>query len=281
MVVFWFQVGELTAKSVLLFALVFAEGLILDALCSRFGIVGNKTHFPLILFVLLSALALPALSVAHLVYGGIWLAAFFLAFRSGEFPSRSKYYVIYFGVLLGLAQVVDSSSVLFLLPVFLLFIQTGVRSMRDFVLGILYFGMVVLAYIGLLYVAELEGNIVDLIPKFAVDYHAFDSIVVFLISPLVLFLLMHHWIKIGTYNFRYPNQSKILNFTLLIQWVIASLIILVSADPSFMLYLVMPVSVMLSFAMSYNTTKVFMNAAFFSLLVVCVGALFMYRILFL
>ena len=81
-------------------ALLLAEGLLLNYLCFRFGILGINTNLPLVLFCTLTALVLPQLSMGGIIYGAVFLGALFLAFESKEHPKLSSSYMIYFGLFL-------------------------------------------------------------------------------------------------------------------------------------------------------------------------------------
>ncbi len=273
--------GDYSTQSLIKFGLLLSQGLILNYLCFRFGVLGQNSSLPLVLFSILSVLIAPLLSLGDLVYGVIWLAAFFFAFESGENPHKSRNYIIYFGVLLGVAQTINNISVLLLIPVFMLFIQTGARSLRDFVLSISYFVMVVMSFVGVLYVMELQDKLFQLIPQLTFDYSTFNNIMIKLLLPFVFASLVVHYLKLNGYKFRYPNQTKILNYTMLIQLAIAVALILLTADANFLIYFVMPVVVVLSFMFLYTSKSIFSNAAFLSLICIALASLWMYKILIL
>jgi hypothetical protein len=273
--------GDFSTEIIINFSVLFLQGVILNYLCFRFGILGQNSSIPLVLFSIFSVLIAPQLSLGDLVYGIIWLAAFFLAFESGENPTKSRNYIIYFGILLGIAQTINNISVLLLLPVFILFIQTGARSALDFVLGISYFIMVVLSFMGVLFVMELEDKLINLIPQLTFDYSIFNNMLIKLFLPYVIASLIVHFLKLNGYRFRYPNRSKILNYTMLIQLGVAIALILFTAEASFLIYFMMPAVVILSFTFLYTSKSTFSNAAFLSFICIALGSLWLYKILIL
>jgi hypothetical protein len=201
--------------------LLLVEGLLLNYLCFRFGILGMRTNLPLVIFCTLGVLVVPQISLGDLIYGAVFLGAFFLAFESSEHQELSGAYMIYFGVLLGVAQSVNAISILLMPPVFVLFMQAGRRRPRHFILSIIYFLMVSAAYAGLLFVMELEHKIVQLIPVLTFDYSVFNSILFKLTVPFIVGSLIVHFLSLGRYSFRYPNKSKIVNYTMLFQLILS------------------------------------------------------------
>ena len=157
--VFLFLQGEFNLNLVIKYGLILCSGILMNALCSRFDILGKKTSLPLVIFCLLSVFLIPNLSYADLVYCAVWLVVFFLAFNRGESQSKSINYMIYLGITLGIAQTVENTSVLLLVPTFILFSQTGPINARAYVTCFLYFFMVLLGYSGILYVMELDENL--------------------------------------------------------------------------------------------------------------------------
>lgn len=260
---------------------ILAEGILLNYLCYRFSILGIKTNLPLVLFCTLAALVIPQLATGHLIYGAVFLGALFLAFESREIPELSSSYMIYFGVLLGIAQTISNISVLLMLPVFILFAQAGTRTPRHYVLSVIYFFMVLLSYSGLLFVMELEDNIWELIPSLSFDYTVFNTILIKLTVPYILISLVVHFITLGSYRFRYPNKSNILNYTMLIQLVGSALLILLTAELEILTYAIMAASILLSFAFGYKQKNTFVNASFASLICICIMSLFLFKILIL
>jgi hypothetical protein len=261
--------------------LVLIEGLVLDYFCFKNGILGQKTHMPLVVFSVLSVLLMPALAFGDLVYGAVCLSAFFLAFEAGNNPEKAPTLMMLFGVLLGIAQAVSNISILLMLPFFVLFRRTGIREPRSFILSIVYFLMVVFSYLGLLFVMELSPQMRSLIPSLSVDYSVFNTILFKFFVPYALLCIVIHFLGINSYLFRYPNKSKILNYTMLIQAAIAVALILLTAEMNLMIYVLMSSTVLLSFAFVYNRSSVFVNAAFASLVAIAFGALYLYKILIL
>jgi hypothetical protein len=278
---YWFLVGESTLSYFFKFTLLIGEGFLLNYFCYRHSILGKPTNLPLVMFTVLAVLIMPELSYADLIYGAVWLGAFFLAFESREHPEKSTSYVIYVGVLLGIAQSVSSISVFLLIPIFILFIQTGIHSSRSFLLAGLYFIMVQIAYIGIVYVMELEHRIGMLVPAVAFDYSVFNTILNKLVVPFVIVSLIIHFLSLNSYKFRYPNKSIILNFTILIQLVSAVILMMLTAEVNLYIYVIMASALLLSFGFLYASGRIFVNAAFASLMCIAVMSLYLYKILIL
>jgi hypothetical protein len=233
------------------------------------------------MYTILVVLILPELSFADLIYGLVWLGSFFLAFEGRENSERSTSYAIYVGVLLGVAQAFSSISIFLFIPIFILFIQTGTGSARSFMLMGLYFIMVLVAYVGIVYVMELEHRVALLLPDVAFDYSVFNTILNKLLLPFVVVSLVVHFLSLNTYQFRYPNKSKILNLTILIQLVSAVLLMILTAEANLFIYAIMASSLLLSFGFGYSRGKVFVSAAFASLICIAVMSLYLYKILIL
>ena len=278
---FWFFLHAGDVSLFVKYILLLAEGILLNYFCFRFGIIGQKTQLPLVLFSILSVLIVPDLSFSDLIYGTVWLGAFFLTFEGRENPEKAVHYMVYFGILLGIAQAVNNISILLIIPVFILFIQNGTRSPRGFFLSLMYFVMVVLAYTGVLYVMEITDKIWDLIPSLSMDYTVFNSVLIKMFLPFIVILTVAHFLGLNSYKFRYPNKSKILNYTMLIQLGISVLLILITAELNLLIYAVMAMSIILSFMFSYKSDNVFLNAAFASLICIAACTIYLYKILIL
>ncbi len=261
--------------------LILIEGLALDYFCFKNGILGQKSHLPLVIFSVLSVLLMPSLAFSDLIYGAVCLSAFFLAFEAGNNQEKSATLMILFGVLLGIAQAVSNISILLMLPFFVLFIRNGIREVRSFILSIVYFLMVVFSYLGLLFVMELSPKMQSLAPSLSLDYSVFNTILVKLFVPYVALCIVVHFLNINSYQFRFPNKSKILNYTMFVQAAIAVALIILTADMNLMIYVIMSSTILLSFAFAYKKTSIFVNAAFASLLTIAFMALYLYRILIL
>jgi hypothetical protein len=278
---FWFFLHPTDTSLFIKFLLLLGEGILLNYFCFRFGIIGQQTQLPLVLFSILSVLIVPDLSYSDLIYGAVWLGAFFLAFEGRENPEKSVNYMVYFGILLGIAQTVNNISILLIIPVFILFIQNGTQSPKGFLLSLMYFFMVVGAYIGVLYVMEITDKIWDLVPSLSFDYSVFNSVLIKLFLPLIALLVLFHFLGLNSYQFRYPNKSKILNYTMLIQLGISMILILVTAELNLLIYAVMALSILLSFMFSYKSSNVFLNAVFASIICIAASSLYLYKILIL
>lgn len=278
---YWFLVGESTLSYSFKLMLLMGEGFLLNYFCYRYSILGKPTNLPLVMFAVLTVLIMPELSYADLIYGAVWLGAFFFAFEGKEHPERSTNYAIYVGVLLGIAQAVSSISVFLLIPIFILFIQTGIHSSRSFLLAGLYFSMVQIAYIGIVYVMELEHRIGMLLPAVAFDYSVFNTILNKLVVPFVIVSLVVHFFSLNSYKFRYPNKSIILNVTILIQLVSGVILMMLTAEVNLYIYVIMAAALLLSYGFLYASGRVFVNAAFASLICIAVMSLYLYGILIL
>ncbi len=278
---YWYVVGESTGSYFFKYILLIGEGFLLNYFCYRYSILGKATNLPLVMFAVLSSLIMPELSYADLIYGAVCLGAFFFAFEGREHPERSTSYVIYVGVLLGIAQAVSSISIFLFIPIFILFIQTGIHSSRSFLLMATYFIMVQVAYIGIVYVMELEHRIAMLIPDVALDYSVFNTILNKLVVPFIVVSLVVHFLSLNSYKFRYPNKSIILNFTILIQLITAVLIVIFTAEIDLYIYAIMASALLLSYGFVYASGRVFVNAAFASLICIAVMSLYLYKILIL
>ena len=262
-------------------ALLFLEGLFLNYICFRFKILGQKSSVPIVLFTICSVLIMPSLSVADIIYGAVWLGSAFLAFEARDNETQNTNYMILLGILLGLAQTINNISIVLTLPIFILFIQTGSRSTRGFILSLIYMAMVLFSYVGILYVMELEYKIPTLLPTLSVDHSVFDTILIKLFVPSIVIGLIIHLFSINNYAFRYPNKTKILNFTMLIQLVMSLLLIAITAQLSLLIYAVMASTILLSYGFVYKQKNTFVNAAFVSILCIALCSLYLHRILIL
>lgn len=276
-----FVVGDNNMGTISKLILLLVEGLLLNYLCFRFGILGMRTNLPLVIFCTLGVLVVPQISLGDLIYGAVFLGAFFLAFESSEHQELSGAYMIYFGVLLGVAQSVNAISILLMPPVFVLFMQAGRRRPRHFILSVIYFLMVSAAYAGLLFVMELEHKIVQLIPVLTFDYSVFNSILFKLTVPFIVGSLIVHFLSLGRYSFRYPNKSKIVNYTMLFQLILSVFLVLLTAELDILVYTIMAASVLLSFAFGYGQQNFFVNASFVAIICICLVSLYFFEILIL
>ena len=262
-------------------ALLFLEGLFLNYICFRFKIIGQKSSVPIVLFTICSVLIMPSLSVADIIYGAVWLGSAFLAFEARDNEIQNINYMILLGILLGVAQTINNISIVLTLPIFILFIQTGSRSTRGFILSLIYMAMVLFSYVGILYVMELEYKIPTLLPTLSVDYSVFDTILIKLFVPSIVIGLIIHLFSINNYAFRYPNKTKILNFTMLIQLIMSLLLIFITAQLSLLIYAVMASTILLSYGFVYKQKNTFVNAVFVSILCIALCSLYLHRILIL
>jgi len=259
--------------------ILLAEGFVLNYLCYRYKLIGVSTNLLSPVFVLLSALIVPELSYLHLIYGLIYLGAFFLAYESREHSKRSSSYLIYIGVLIGIAQILSNFSVFLLVPIYVLFIQSGPRRVRDFLLSVLYFFMIIVCYLGVLFIIDLSEKSTELIPVFTFSLEQVLASWSLILIPYVLVLATVHFLMLNTYPFRYPNKSKITNYTMLLQAVLGMLLVSFSGEVSFLIYPLMAIAVILSMAFRYKESSVFVNAAFLSMILLSVSSVYLYSIL--
>jgi hypothetical protein len=224
---------------------------------------------------------MPSLSVADIIYGAVWLGSAFLAFEARDNEIQNINYMILLGILLGAAQTINNISIVLTLPIFILFIQTGSRSTRGFILSLIYMAMVLFSYVGILYVMELEYKIPTLLPTLSVDHSVFDTILIKLFVPSIVIGLIIHLFSINNYAFRYPNKTKILNFTMLIQLIMSILLIFITAQLSLLIYAVMASTILLSYGFVYKQKNTFVNAVFVSILCIALCSLYLHRILIL
>ncbi len=141
--------------------------------------------------------------------------------------------------------------------------------------------MVLFSYVGILYVMELEYKIPNLLPTLSVDYSVFDTILIKLFVPSIVIGLIIHLFSINNYAFRYPNKTKILNFTMLIQLIMSLLLIFITAQLSLLIYAVMASTILLSYGFVYKQKNTFVNAVFVSILCIALCSLYLHRILIL
>lgn len=261
--------------------LLLVEGVVLNYLCFRYSILGHQSNAVLPVFATLSVLILPNLSYADLIYGLVWLGTFFLAFESRDYKNLSINFMIFSGILLGVAQTVNNNSILLMVPIFVLFIQAGIRELRGFILSMLYFAMVVASYVGILFVMERTETITNLLPYLTFDYLAFDTIITKLFFPFVILMIIGHTLHLNNYRFRFPNKLKITNYTMLVQLGLALLLILITAQVDLFIYAIMASAILLSFLFSYLKHSVFVNAVFASLVCIALISLYFYKILIL
>ncbi len=261
--------------------LLLLEGLLLNYLCLRFGILSIKTNLPLVLFCALTALVVPQLTIGSIVYGAIFIGALFLALESREYPKRSISYMIYLGLFLGIAQAFSNTSILIMLPVFILFAQVGTPRSRHFILSFTYFSMVIISTSGLLFVMDLEHMIWELIPSLSFNYSVLNTIVIKLTIPIILISLAIHILSLNNYRFRYPNKSIVFNYTMLLQLACSILLVTLTAELDILMYAIMTASILLSFVFGYKQDNTFINSAFASLISMCMMSLFFYKVLIL
>jgi hypothetical protein len=264
--------GDFNALYLLKVTLFFIQSIILSLLCKRYSILSVNTHLPLVLASTFSVFIITDISFNHLMFGGLFLIAMLLAYEPKLIAAVSSSYMIYFGVILGIAQAISNTSVLLIIPVFILARQAGSHRTRHYILAITYLLMVLICYAGMLYVIELPHQIAQLTPQLSLGWSSLDFNLLSLAGPLVIILTLIHLLKLRSYNFRYPNKLIITNYMMLLQLIIPLIIIAFNANTAILPYSLMALAVMLSFAFAYKDTSRVVNAAFASLIVICIGS---------
>lgn len=187
--------------------------------------------------------------------------------------------MLYLGIVLGVAQTIENTSVLLLLPTYLLFSQTGSFSTREVLISTFYFLLVIAGFLGILYVMELEDKMINSIPAINLDYNVLNTILVRVFVPYVGVLLLVHFINLGNYRFRYPNKMRFLNQNMVWQLVLGLAIVLVTSLELYLSYFLLPVAVLLSYAFTYNRRAIIANAGFAVLMLLAICSLWMQKFL--
>lgn len=272
---------DLSAQKIGLMVLLYLEGIILNFLCFRFGILGQKTALPTLLFSVFSALFIIDLSLEITIYGAIFLSAFYLSFRAKEVTNYAKIHLIYLGFILGISQAFHNQSILFFIPILILFIQVGIVSTRGFLMALINLGMVIASAIGLYFLMDMPEKITEMTPNFFSINHPSRIVLLKITSPIILFSILFHLLKMNSYSFRFPNLSKNINYTFLAQLVLGLMTALIFSNLDLTIYALMALAVLLSFTFVYLEKSVFTNALFFALIVVITTSLYVCRIIFL
>jgi hypothetical protein len=256
-------------------------GILLNRLCYRFGILGKESHLPLLLFTLLSVIIIPTLTIKGMVYILIWLIILFLAFERGDDKTKSLNSMIYLGIVLGVAQTIENTSVLLLLPTYFLFSQTGTFRSREVLISTFYFLLVITGFLGILYVMELEDKMINIVPAINLDYGVLNTIVIRVFIPYVAVLLLVHFLNLGSYRFRYPNKMRFLNQSMLWQLLLGVLIVFVTSLELYLSYILLPAAVLLSYAFTYKRKMIVVDAGFVVLMLLAICSLWMQKFLIL
>lgn len=251
----WVEAGSLLAM-----------GLVLNMLCRRFKIIGRRSHMVLLVFSMLSGLLFPVLDIRALVSGSMWLVAVYLAFDSWEDQERGRTNLIYIGVLLGVSQLLYHHAVYFFLPFFILFYQNAILNLRDYLLSLLYFVMVLAAAVAFSVAMGVEDGLMRLIPSFEMDYSEMLIPQFRVMFPVLAVTILVHLMVLGTYRFRYPNRSILINRSFFYQFALGLLLVGLSASAGMLVLVVLPVSILLSVAFSFTEGKALPQALFLALL---------------
>ena len=258
-------------ENLALTGLLFVCSVILDIICQRFRILGMKSHLPLVITSLLSVLMLKYLDIELILVGGLWLVALYLSFKNREGEANPVHSLIYIGVLLGIAQTIEQWAVFLFIPFFIMFFQSAVGHIRFYVISIMYFLLVLFIYTSVIYVMEIIDQAWQLIPSPSFDYSVFNTPLVKLYLPFVTLILVIHLLFMGSYRFRYPNRSIIINYMLLIQLVIGVLLTIVTANTAFFAIILLPMGVLVSVGFAFNQHRLFIDAAFAAFILLTVG----------
>ena len=273
--------GDFTAQKWGLMVLLYLEGIILNYLCFRFGIIGRKTALPTILFSLFSALFIIDLSLDYIIYGAIFLSTFYLAFRAREIPNYSKTYLIYVGLIIGGSQAFMNHSIFLFIPILFLFVQIGIVNARGFLMALINLGMTIVSAAGIYFLIDSPEHIVGMIPDSNSDKPINSIALIKITSPIIIFIFAFHILKLNSYSFRFPNLSKNINYTFLVQVLFGLVIALISGNYDLIIYAFMALAILLSFTFVYLQQSIFANALFTALITVIIASLCICRIIFL
>ena len=273
--------GDFTAQKLGLMVLLYLEGIILNYLCFRFGVLGQKTALPTLLFSVFSALFIIDLSPDHIVYGGVFLSSFYLAFRAKEIPNYSKIHLIYVGLIVGVSQAFMNHSVFLFIPILFLFIQVGIVNTRGFFMALINLGMTTASAAGIYFLMDSLEHIIGMIPDLYSDKPTNSLTLIKINSPIIIFIFAFHILKLSSYSFRFPNLSKNINNTFLVQVFFGLIIVFTSSNYDLTVYAFMALAVLLSFAFVYLQQSVFANALFTALISFIIASLYICQIIFL
>ena len=273
--------GDFAAQKWGLMILLYLESVILNYLCFRFGIIGRKTALTTILFSVFSALFVIDLSPDHIIYGAIFLSTFYLALRAREIPNYSNIYLIYVGLIIGGSQAFMNHSIFLFIPTLFLFVQIGIVNARGFLMALINLGMTTVSAAGIYFLIDLPEHIVGMIPDSTSDKPINSIALIKITSPIIIFIFVFHILKLNSYSFRFPNLSKNINNTFLVQVFFGLIIVFTSSNYDLTVYAFMALAVLLSFAFVYLQQSVFANALFTALISVIIASLYICQIIFL
>jgi len=172
----------------------------LNYLCFRFSILRQKTALPGLLFALFSALFIVDLTLEFIVYGALFLSAFYLSFRAKEIPSYAKIYLIYLGIIIGISQAFYNQSILFFIPIMILFIQVGIINFRGFIMALVNLSMVIACAVCIYFLMDSPQKIMAMIPGLTSTNHPIEIDQLKVASPVILFSIVFHLFKISSYS---------------------------------------------------------------------------------
>lgn len=259
---------------------LFAEGICLNYLCYRYGILGKNTALPLVLFSVLVGLIILDLSVEHIEYGFLFLLAMYSVYESKDHPKKQEY-LIFLGIGIGITQAFAHQSFLLILPVIALFFQEGTLSRNGFTLFIMYFLMTIASIAGIIFILGDVENLFILLPQIVTHHIGITNPMLLLILPILGISIIYHLIHLNQYKFRFPNLSKNINYTFLVQFVLGSVLVFIYPNQFLLSYSIMAIVIILSFAFAYQEDSVFANALFTSIIISTLGWLIISQILFL
>lgn len=273
--------SDFTAQKWGLMILLYLEGIILNYLCFRFKIIGRKTALPTILFSVFSALFIIDLSPNHIIYGAIFLSTFYLALRAREIPNYSNIYLIYVGLIIGGSQSFMNHSIFLFIPILFLFIQIGIVNARGFLMALINLGMTIVSAAGIYFLIDSPEHIIGMIPNLSSDRPINSLALTKITSPIIIFTFAFHILKLNSYSFRFPNLSKNINYTFLVQVLLGFVIAFITKDQNLTIYALMALAILLSFTFVYLQKSVFANALFTSLIATVIASLYICQIIFL
>lgn len=274
-------IPDFSAQKIGLTALLFCEGVMLNYLCFRFSILRQKTALPALLFALFSALFIVDLTLEFIVYGALFLSAFYLSFRAKEIPSYAKIYLIYLGIIIGISQAFYNQSILFFIPIMILFIQVGIINFRGFIMALVNLSMVIACAVSIYFLMDSPQKIMAMIPGLTSTNHPIEIDQLKVASPVILFSIVFHLFKISSYSFRFPNLSKNINYTFLTQFILGLITAFIFFNQNIIIYPLMALAVVLSFMFVYLEKRLFVNALFLALIITILSSLYFCRIIFL
>ena len=250
------------SNTIIRFALAFVLGLGLNLFCSRFRIIGARSFIPVLIFSLLLCMVAPVLSFKALAVGAVWVYAIYLAFQSWEDTDLSGRNMAIVGICIGVAQLFDPHAIFLVLPIFVLFYQNAVLQARWYFLSIIYMLMVIFCYVAVLYYLRDMQLAWELVPHLEFDVDLFNRVEVRMLLPLTLLLLIFHFLRLGSYQFRYPNRSMKINRLLGLQLLFSFVVLMLGSPDSWLILICLQTAILLAVAFVFNQGSLAVNVFF-------------------